>query len=75
MRLRRMSYRTEEAYTNWIERFIVWHGKRHPSELGEPEIQSIFHFPSAIYYLSLQRICSAQPINNGTVPGARIYGQ
>jgi integron integrase len=39
MRLRRMSYRTEESYLHWIRRFIVFHGKRHPSEMGEPEIR------------------------------------
>jgi integron integrase len=39
IRLRQMSYRTEEAYTHWIRRFIVYHGKRHPAELREPEIR------------------------------------
>jgi hypothetical protein len=31
-----MSIRTEEAYVGWIRRFIVYHGKRHPLEMGEP---------------------------------------
>ena len=39
IRLRRMSYRTEETYTDWIKRFIVFHHKRHPSEMGAPEIR------------------------------------
>lgn len=39
MRLRRMSYRTEETYTNWIKRYILHHQKRHPAEMGEPEIR------------------------------------
>ena len=39
IRLRRLSYRTEEAYTWWIKRFIVYHGKRHPAEMREPEIR------------------------------------
>jgi integrase len=30
--------RTEEAYIAWIRRFIVFHGKRHPAEMGAPEI-------------------------------------
>jgi integron integrase len=38
IRLRRYSPRTEEAYLLWIRRFIVFHGKRHPSEMGEAEI-------------------------------------
>lgn len=37
-RLRHYSRRTEEAYVSWIRRFIVFHGVRHPSELGEPEV-------------------------------------
>jgi len=38
IRARHMSYRTEEAYVGWIRRFILFHGKRHPAELGPPEI-------------------------------------
>jgi integron integrase len=30
--------RTEEAYVSWIKRFILFHGKRHPLDMGEPEI-------------------------------------
>ena len=39
MRLRHYSLRTEEAYVGWIRRFILFHGKRHPSELGKVEIE------------------------------------
>jgi integron integrase len=38
MRTRHLSPRTEEAYIGWIRRFILFHGKRHPDDLGEPEI-------------------------------------
>ena len=38
MRARRYSLRTEEAYLDWIRRFILFHGKRHPRDLGEQEI-------------------------------------
>jgi hypothetical protein len=37
IRLRHYSPRTEEAYVGWIRRFIVFHGKRHPAEMGESE--------------------------------------
>jgi hypothetical protein len=37
-RLRHMSLRTEEAYWNWIRRFILFHQKRHPREMGSMEI-------------------------------------
>jgi integrase len=38
IRTRHYSYRTEEAYVGWIRRFILFHGKRHPAEMGPPEI-------------------------------------
>lgn len=40
IRIRRMSYRTEQAYCDWIKRFILFHGKRHPKEMGAPEIEA-----------------------------------
>ncbi len=33
-----MSRRTEEAYVAWIRRFIFFHGKRHPAEMGAAEV-------------------------------------
>jgi integron integrase len=39
IRLRGMNYRTEQSYTDWIERLIVFQGKRHPKELGAVEIR------------------------------------
>jgi integron integrase len=38
LRTRHYSRRTEEAYATWIRRFIVFHGKRHPQEMAEPEV-------------------------------------
>jgi len=38
IRVRHYSRRTEEAYVGWIRRFIVFHGKRHPRELGAAEV-------------------------------------
>jgi len=38
IRLRHYSYRTEQAYVNWIRKFIIFHNKRHPKDLGEKEI-------------------------------------
>jgi integron integrase len=38
IRTRHDSVRTEEAYVSWIRRFILFHGKRHPLEMGEDEI-------------------------------------
>ncbi len=38
IRTRHYSRRTEEAYVSWIRRFIVFHGKRHPRDLGEVDV-------------------------------------
>ena len=38
IRVRHYSRRTEQAYVAWIRRFIVFHGMRHPRELGEPHV-------------------------------------
>lgn len=40
IRTRHYSRRTEEAYVSWIKRFIFFHGKRHPAEMAEPEINA-----------------------------------
>jgi integron integrase len=38
IRTRHYSYMTEKAYVGWIKRFIFFHHKRHPVEMGEAEI-------------------------------------
>src|SRR3990172_2993060 len=38
IRTRHYSYMTEKAYVGWIKRFIFFHNKRHPAEMGEQEI-------------------------------------
>jgi site-specific recombinase XerD len=38
-RMRHLSLRTEQAYTNWIRRYILFHHKRHPREMQETEIR------------------------------------
>lgn len=37
-RLKHYSLKTEKAYLTWIRRFIIFHNKRHPKEMGETEI-------------------------------------
>lgn len=44
IRLRHFSLRTEEAYTGWVRRYIVFHGKRHPDQLGEEEVREFLSF-------------------------------
>jgi len=38
IRTRHYSIRTEQAYVNWIRKFILFHNKRHPAEMGATEI-------------------------------------
>ena len=40
IRLKHYSRRTEAAYVGWIRRFILFHGKRHPLEMGKVEIEA-----------------------------------
>ena len=39
-RVKHYSYRTEEPYCGWIRRFILFHGKQHPREMGKSEVES-----------------------------------
>jgi integron integrase len=38
MRFKHYSLRTETTYRDWIKRYILFHGKRHPREMGAPEV-------------------------------------
>lgn len=40
IRLKHYSIRTEDSYVGWIKRFILFHDKRHPKEMGTPEIEA-----------------------------------
>ena len=37
IRTKHYSIRTEEAYTNWIRRYILFHNKRHPKDMERVE--------------------------------------
>lgn len=38
IRTRHYSLRTEQAYWHWVRQFVLWSGKRHPVDMGAPEI-------------------------------------
>jgi integron integrase len=40
LRTKHYSYRTEQTYTDWIKRYILFHNKRHPKDMGEAEIRA-----------------------------------
>ena len=44
LRVKHYSVRTERSYCDWIERFIRFHSKRHPSEMGEAEVSGFLTY-------------------------------
>lgn len=57
IRLRHFSRRTEETYAGWVRRYIVFHHKRHPAEIGEAEVTAF------LTYLAQTRGVSASTQN------------
>lgn len=52
-RMRHLSLRTEQAYISWVRRYIRFHNKRHPREMGEAEIRAF------ISHLAVERDITA----------------
>lgn len=40
LRVKHYSIRTEQTYVDWIKRYIFFHGKRHPKELGAHDVEA-----------------------------------
>jgi hypothetical protein len=40
IRLKHYSIRTEEAYADWVRRFILFNRKRHPKDMGRAEVEA-----------------------------------
>jgi len=57
LRVRHYSLRTEHTYVQWIRRFILFHQKRHPKEMGEPEIRAF------LTHLAVERRVAASTQN------------
>ena len=57
IRTKHYSIRTEEAYANWIKRFILFHDKRHPKEMGADEVEAF------LTYLAVERNVAASTQN------------
>ena len=67
IRVKHYSMRTEESYTTWIKRFIFFHNKRHPIEMGEKEIGQY------ITYLAKERKVSASTQNQALCAIVFLY--
>ncbi len=50
LRLRHYSYRTEKSYIYWIRKFILFHQKRHPAEMGKDEIRNYLTFLASLFW-------------------------
>ncbi len=57
IRLKHYSHRTEKSYVNWIRRFVRFHDRRHPRELGKTEIEAF------LTHLAVNRKVSASTQN------------
>jgi integron integrase len=40
IRVKHYSIRTEQSYVQWVRRYIIFHGKRHPAEMGKRELEA-----------------------------------
>lgn len=57
LRVKHYSIRTERSYVDWIKRFIWFHGKRHPKDMGAPELEAY------LSHLAVERNVSASTQN------------
>ena len=57
IRLKNYSHRTEQAYTSWVKRYILFHDKRHPQHMGRVEIEAF------LTHLAVDRNVSASTQN------------
>jgi integron integrase len=67
--VRRFSKRTFEAYWHWSKQFILWAGKRHPSEMGQAEVGQF------LTYLATQKHVSASTQNQALAALLFLYKQ
>lgn len=67
IRFKHYSIRTEEAYLRWIKEFILFHNKRHPSQLGEHEVTDF------LSYLATDRKVSASTQNQAMTAILFLY--
>ena len=69
LRTRHYSIRTETAYVDWARRFILFHGKRHPQEMGAAEVEAF------LTHLAVQRQVSASTQNQAKAAILYLYKQ
>src|SRR6476659_3747558 len=66
-RVRHYSIRTEDAYHDWAERFIRFHGIRHPNTMAEPEVNAF------LTHLAVERNVTASTQNQALAALLFLY--
>ena len=69
LRTRHYSIRTEQAYVDWARRFILFHHKRHPQDMGVIEVEAF------LSYLAVERQVSASTQNQAKAALLYLYKQ
>ncbi len=67
LRLKHYSIHTEEAYVNWIKRYILFHNKRHPKDMGVVEIEAF------LTHLAVQKNVAASTQNQALSALSFLY--
>jgi hypothetical protein len=57
-RLKRLSYKTEKSYVYYIKRYILFHQKRRPTEMGAEEVRQF------LTHLAVERVVAASTQND-----------
>ncbi len=68
LRVRHYSRRTERAYVGWIRRYVLFHGKRHPAEMGAQEVSRF------LSWLAVEGRVSASTQNQALAALLFLYG-
>jgi site-specific recombinase XerD len=69
IRTKNYSYRTEQAYVQWIRRFILFFDKRHPAEMGKAEIEAY------LQHLAVERNVAASTQNQALSALLFLYNE
>ncbi len=67
LRVKHYAYKTEKSYVAWVRDYVVYHGKRHPREMGGPEIQQY------LTHLAVQRRVAASTQNQALCAIVFLY--
>jgi integron integrase len=69
LRLKHYSLRTETTYCEWVKRFVIFHGKRHPRDLGPVEVAAF------LTHLAADLHVAASTQNQALAALLFLYGQ